>query len=351
MSINIFDAERSFLFITNKGTIKKSTLDKFVTNYSKLQALKLRENEFVVNCVLVDSEFDGQFLEVKSKLGLEFKLQVPVIEDMQRNVLGQQLFNLTADDEVVEVAYTNEFEYYEFSVGLTAKNNFKVFAKAKKNDRLKVNTDNLSDLILFSNKGNVYKVKGFLLTKINEKEIPLTSLVDGFSKGEIIIDIYSIKDFTMEKMLYFFTKKGMVKKTALSEYGGEYLVQQGYKFKYENDEIIAVRMADDVLSDVIIVTKGGMAIKFSSENVNSMGRIASGVTGISLRDGDEVISADVKENHEDLEVINNDIITLISKNKEKKEIKMTDIKLQNRAGRGSIIMVTELNDEIVEVNF
>ena len=351
MSINIFDAERSFQFITNKGTVKRSTLDKFVTNYSKLQALKLRENEFVVSCVLVDNEFDGQFLEVKSKLGLEFKLQVPVLEDMQRNVLGQQLFNLTVDDEVIEVDYTNEFEYYEFSVGLTAKNNFKVFAKAKKNDRLKVNTDNLSDLILFSNKGNIYKVKGFLLTKINEKEIPLTSLVDGFSKGEIIIDIYSIKDFTMEKMLYFFTKKGMVKKTALSEYGGEYLVQQGYKFKYENDEIIAVRMADDVLSDVIIVTKGGMAIKFSSENVNSMGRIASGVTGISLRDGDEVISADVKENHEDLGVINNDIITLISKNKEKKEIKMTDIKLQNRAGRGSIVMVTELNDEIVEVNF
>ena len=110
MSINIFDAERSIQFITNKGTVKRSTLDKFVTNYSKLQALKLREKEFVVSCVLVDSEFDGQFLEVKSKLGLEFKLQVPVIEDMQRNVLGQQLFNLTADDEVVEVAYTNEFD-------------------------------------------------------------------------------------------------------------------------------------------------------------------------------------------------------------------------------------------------
>ena len=351
MSVNIFDAERSFQFITNKGTIKKSTLDKFVTNYSKLQALKLRENEFVVSCVLVDNEFDGQFLEVKSKLGLEFKLQVPVLEDMQRNVLGQQLFNLTSDDEVVEVAYTNEFEYYEFSVGLTAKNNFKVFAKAKKNDRLKVNTDNLSDLILFSNKGNVYKVKGFLLTKINEKEIPLTSLVDGFSKGEIIIDIYSIKDFTMEKMLYFFTKKGMVKKTALSEYGGEYLVQQGYKFKYENDEIIAVRIVDDVLSDVIIVTKGGMAIKFSSENVNSMGRIASGVTGISLRDGDEVISADVKENHEDLGILNNDFITLISKKKEKKDIKVVDIKLQNRAGRGTIVMVTGLDDEVIEANF
>ena len=351
MSINIFDAERSFQFITNKGTVKRSTLDKFVTNYSKLQALKLRENEFVVSCVLVDNEFDGQFLEVKSKLGLEFKLQVPVLEDMQRSVLGQEVFDLTVDDEVIEVDYTNEFEYYEFSVGLTAKNNFKVFAKAKKNDRLKVNTDNLSDLILFSNKGNVYKVKGFLLTKINEKEIPLTSLVDGFSKGEIIIDIYSIKDFTMEKMLYFFTKKGMVKKTVLSEYGGEYLVQQAYKFKYEKDEIVKVVINDDILSDVIIVTKGGMAIKFSSENVNSMGRIASGVTGISLRDGDEVISADVKENHEDLGVINNDIITLISKNKEKKEIKMTDIKLQNRAGRGSIVMVTELNDEIVEVNF
>ena len=110
-------------------------------------------------------------------------------------------------------------------------------------------------------------------------------------------------------------------------------------------------MADDVLSDVIIVTKGGMAIRFSSENVNSMGRIASGVTGISLRDGDEVISADVKENHEDLGILNNDFITLISKKKEKKDIKVVDIKLQNRAGRGTIVMVTGLDDEVIEANF
>ena len=129
------------------------------------------------------------------------------------------------------------------------------------------------------------------------------------------------------------------------------MVQQGYKFKYENDEIIAVGMADDVLSDVIIVTKGGMAIKFSSENVNPMGRIASGVTGISLKDGDEAIAAKVKENYEDLGIINDDTITLISKNKEKKDIKALDIKLQNRAGRGTVVMVTDLDDEVVEANF
>ncbi|MCQ2969788.1 MAG: DNA topoisomerase IV subunit A, partial [Clostridium sp.] len=351
MSINIFDAERSIQLITNKGTIKKSSLDKFVTNYSKLQALKLRENEIVVSSVLVDSEFEGQFLEVKSKLGLEFKLQLPELQDMQRNILGQQLFNLTADDEVVEVTYTNEFEYCEFSVGLTAKNSFKAFAKAKKNDRLKVSTDNLSDVILFSNKGNIYKVKGFLLTKINEKDIPLTNLVDGFTKGERILDIYSVKDFNSEKMLYFFTKKGMVKKTSLIEYAGEYLVQQAYKLKYENDEVIAVQIAHNILNDVIIITKHGMAIKFSSENVNSMGRVASGVTGISLKDGDEAIAAKVKENHEDLGVINNDVITLISKKKEKKDINEIDIKLQNRAGRGSIVMVTGLDDEVTETIF
>ena len=110
-------------------------------------------------------------------------------------------------------------------------------------------------------------------------------------------------------------------------------------------------MADDVLSDVIIVTKGGMAIKFSSENVNPMGRIASGVTGISLKDGDEAIAAKVKENYEDLGIINNDTITLISKKKEKKDIMATDIKLQNRAGRGTVVMVTGLDDEVVEANF
>ena len=63
------------------------------------------------------------------------------------------------------------------------------------------------------------------------------------------------------------------------------------------------------------------------------------------------IAAKVKENYEDLGIINDDTITLISKNKEKKDIKAMDIKLQNRAGRGTVVMVTDLDDEVVEANF
>ena len=58
-----------------------------------------------------------------------------------------------------------------------------------------------------------------------------------------------------------------------------------------------------------------------------------------------------KEKYEDLGIINDDTITLISKNKEKKDIKAMDIKLQNRAGRGAVVMVTDLDDEVVEANF
>ena len=65
----------------------------------------------------------------------------------------------------------------------------------------------------------------------------------------------------------------------------------------------------------------------------------------------EAIAAKVKENYEDLGIINDDTITLISKNKEKKDIKAMDIKLQNRAGRGTVVMVTGLDDEVVEANF
>lgn len=353
-SVGILDGSKGIQFITNKGIIKKSTLDKFQTSYSKIQALKLKENEVVLDIILVDSEYENTFLEVKTKLGLKFSLEIPKIEDTPRNILGTQLFNLIESDEIISVKYIDEFELMTFNVGVTSKGTLKGFSKVKSSDRLKVTTDSLSTLVLFTDKGSMYKVPAFLISNVVKEEIALENIIDGYSKKEKIIDIYSLKDFYEKNMVYFFTKKGMIKKTSLKEYDVNYSLCQAYKFKYENDEVISVCIEEND-GEILIVTKKGMAIRFLSESVNTMGRIASGVTGISLKEDDEAISGFIFSriiNEDEIAIDgNNKDIVLITKNKEKKSVEIKDIRIQNRAGRGTNIMIINLDDEILEAQY
>ena len=284
-------------------------------------------------------------------------MELPKVEDTPRNILGTQLFNLIENDEIINVEYVDEFEFMTFSVGITAKGTLKGFAKAKANDRLKVTTDSLSTLLLFTSKGNMYKVPSFLISNVIKEEIALENIIEGYSKKEKIIDVYSIKKFDERSMVYFFTKKGMIKKTSLNEYDINYSLCQAYKLKYENDEVISVCIEEND-GEILIVTKKGMAIRFLSEGVNTMGRIASGVTGISLKEDDEAISGSVictiKNDMDEIAIDDNNIdkeIILVTKNKDKKIIELNNIRIQNRAGRGTNIMVINLDDEIAEVQY
>ena len=165
------------------------------------------------------------------------------------------------------------------------------------------------------------------------------------------------KNFEEGNRVYFFTKKGMIKKTSLKEYDGNYSICQAYKFKYENDEVISVCIYNNIKAEIVIISKKGMAIRFLSDNVNTMGRVASGVTGISLKDDDEVISGKVigliaNDNDEiAIDKDNNSQVILITKNKEKKNVLIEEIRIQNRAGRGTNVMVINLDDEITETEF
>ena len=357
ISVGVLDSNKSIQFITNRGIIKKSSLNKFQTNYTKIQAIKLKENEFVLNIALLENDNEREFLKVKTKLGLKFSLEVPAIEDSPRNILGTQLFNLIEKDEITEVEYVSEFEFISFSVGVTAKGNLKGFARAKSSDRLKVNTDSASTLLLFTNEGNVYKIPSFLISNVVKEEILLENIIEGYNKKEKVIDVHSVKNFEEGNRVYFFTKKGMIKKTSLKEYDGNYSMCQAYKFKYENDEVISVCIYNNIKAEIVIISKKGMAIRFLSDNVNTMGRVASGVTGISLKDDDEVISGKVigliaNDNDEiAIDKDNNSQVILITKNKEKKNVLIEEIRIQNRAGRGTNVMVINLDDEITETEF
>ena len=357
MSVPLFDSNKSIQFITNKGTIKKSSLDKFQTNYSKLQAVKLKDGEVIIDVIMLDCDENKSFLSVESKNGLKFTLEIPTLEDTTRNVLGLSLFNLTANDEVIKVEYVEQIEYKQFWVGVTQKGTIKSFSRGRSSDRLKVNTDTASELLLFTDKGNVFKLPTFLIQNVTETEIPLEKVIEGYTSKEKIIDVYSLKSYDDNKLVYFFTKKGMIKKTLLKEYDGNYAYQVAYKLKYENDVVVSVNICSEGNGNVIIATKNGMAIRFLEESVSTMGRVASGVTGISLRDDDFVIMGKVvelKNSLSDDEIavgLANVDLTLTTRNKEIKVVNINEIKLQNRAGRGTTVMVTAFEDEVVEAEF
>ncbi|GAB6167744.1 DNA topoisomerase IV subunit A [Clostridium carnis] len=354
ISISNLMPNRYIQFITSKGGIKKSSLDKFQTAYTKLQALKMKEYEEVKKIIILENEEKKNFASFKTKMGIEFKLEIPEIEDQPRNILPTSLFTLPDNDEVVEVEYCDSMNFVEFTVGVTNKKNFKAFAKARKSEKLKVNTTSSGILLLFSSKGKIFNIPAFLLQNVNNGEIPLANIVDNLEKDEEIIQVFSIKSFDENKVVYFFTKKGMIKKTFLKEFEGSYSSQIAYKFKYENDYVVAAEILDSTDSEIVIATKKGMGIRFSSENVNPMGKIASGVTGISLKENDEVLYGkvfEIRKNNANGE-ISLDIeqkISITTKNKIKKDVDIEEIKLQNRAGRGSTIIVIALEDEIKEI--
>ncbi|MCY6356464.1 DNA topoisomerase IV subunit A [Clostridium sp. ZS2-4] len=348
--------ERGFIFFTNRGVIKKTSLDKFETNYSKLVAIKLKEGEKLVDIQLYNKNRVERYINIKTKEGLCFSVDEPKLEVAERNILGTQLFNLSTIDEVVEIQYTQKFEHKTFIVNVDKNGFIKISNKRTHKNSYSCFTNSLSNLLIFGDKGNVFKLSSNMIQNIDSNGINLNALIDDFNeKEESIINIFSVLDFNEDNSLYFFSKSGYVKRTLLSEFTGEYTSIKGYKLKNENDALINVKLSNDKINkDILLITKDAMCIRFESGSINVMGKIASGVTGISLRDNDEVIYAEFiiyRKETDEIVVDGEDTgnIKLISKNNLEEEMKFNDIKLQNRAGRGGRLLLLELDDYILKI--
>ncbi|WP_032122057.1 DNA topoisomerase IV subunit A [Clostridium amazonitimonense] len=361
-SIENFTASLDFIFFTSKGNIKKTSLDKFQTNYSKYLALKLKEGDNLIDVKLVEKEREELFINVATKKGLQFTLEEPKLEAVDRNILGQQVFLLCSDDEVIKIEYVKEMNYSEFIIGVNKNGDLKLFQRNREESYKKTFTKSNEFIIIFTDRAVAYKIPAFMIQNIGDNKVNLQDIVDGFVKGkEKVINIISLKDFTEEIYMYFFTKKGMVKKTKLKELDDEYMETQVYKYKYEDDALVAVEFGKGDTEEIIIITEKGMGIKFSSESIKEMGKIASGVTGISLKEEDKVIFGILTEKYETLRkriCYNNEIaltsntiesIILVSAKGEDKKLQIEDMKLQNRAGRGNSLIMIVMGDYIKDI--
>ena len=362
-SIENFLPNKCFKFITANGLIKKTTLDKFVTAYSKLMAIKLKNDDLLASVSLIDSQDEERFVEIETTNGLNFVVSEPELEFTDRNILGVQLVPLKSGNQIKSIRFVDNYEYKEFIIGINKKGNIKTFSNMNSSSYEKVKVNSFRNVIAFSNKGKVFKFPAYLLQ--NTEESNISDLVDGFEKDELIIKVAPINEFGKigeDLFVYFFSREGLVKKTSLREFLGEFNNQIAYKFKTSKDELVNVDINFENAT-VILVTKNGMGIKFSATAINPMGRVASGVTGISLKDDNKVVFGKViplAEGIDDktLEAYNDykkeltsnyEKLILESKQKEKAEVNIEDIKLQNRAGRGSSLMILVLEDYIRDV--
>jgi DNA gyrase subunit A len=157
-----------------------------------------------------------------------------------------------------------------------------------------------SYLLLFSNHGKVYRLRGHEIP-LKERTAKGTAAVNlvPLAPNESIQAIITTREFSPDQYLVFATAQGQVKKTAMSEYDKSR--REGFIAinLREGDELVRV-VATSGTDDIFEVTRSGMTIRFNEADVRPMGRDAAGVRGIRLRAEDVVVSCDVAADDTDI---------------------------------------------------
>ena len=190
-----------------------------------------------------------------------------------------------------------------------------------------IRTNTVDSLMIFTNKGKMYRL---IVNNIPEgtntsKGTPAHALIE-METGEEVSTIYSIYRETDAKYVLFITKNGLVKKTSLDEFINTKKSKGiGAINIKDGDSLKIVTLVKE--EPIILVTKNGYIIKFNCNDIAATGRLTSGVKGINLGDGDEVVAA--LPIHD-----NKDTLAIFSNKGYGKRINQEDLSLQKRGGKG-----------------
>ncbi len=197
-------------------------------------------------------------------------------------------------------------------------------------------------LLFFSNKGRVYRMKGYEVPEFSRqsKGLPIINLLP-LEKDENISSMLSVKqddDFT--KYLMFATKNGIVKRTPIEEFDS---IRKGGKIAIvlkENDELISVKKTCGK-NEIVIGASNGRMVRFDENEVRSMGRSSSGVKGIDL-DGAIVVGAEVVEPGH--------MVLIVTENGYGKQTLIDEYRLTHRGSKGvKALNITEKNGTMVSL--
>ena len=203
-------------------------------------------------------------------------------------------------------------------------------------------TSNHDNIMFFTNFGRVYRLKAYEIPEAGRtaRGTAIINLLQ-LNPGERISAMIPFKDYDENNNLFMVTKKGIIKKTSVMEYGNirkNGLIAINLK---EDDELIEVKITNKE-SEIFLVTKHGMCIRFKETDARNTGRMSMGVIGMNLNDGDEIIGMQLNTQ--------GDSLLIVSEHGLGKRTYIDEFTIQKRGGKGvKCYKITEKTGEVIGV--
>ncbi len=214
-----------------------------------------------------------------------------------------------------------------------------------------IDEDYIEDLLMttthhylnfFTNQGRVYRLKAYEIPEAGRtaRGVAIINLLN-LNPGEKITAMIPISNYDDNKNLFMITKKGIAKKTPLMEYSNVRKNGLAAINLREDDELIEVKVTDKD-SEIFLVTKFGMCIRFLETDVRATGRTSMGVIGMNLSDGDCIVGMQLASQ--------GDSLLIASENGLGKRTPMDEFTVQKRGGKGvKCYKITEKTGDVVGV--
>ena len=314
--------------------------DKIQSEYDDLLALIADLADILAKPERVSQIIKDELDEVKRKFGDQRRTELMVGE-----VLSLEDEDLIEESDVLitlsNKGYIKRLDQAEFTA--QKRGGRGVQGTGVKDDdfvRELVSTSTHDHLLFFTNKGRVYRLKGYEIPEYGRtaKGLPIVNLLK-LDEGESIQTIINVEsERSDDDYLFFTTRHGIVKRTSVKEFAN--IRQNGLKALNlkDEDELINVLLTEED-TDIIIGTKFGYAVRFNQSAVRGMSRIATGVKGVNLRDGDTVVGASVITDQ-------NEVLIITEKGYGKRTV-ATEYPTKGRGGKGmQTAKITEKNGSL-----
>jgi len=301
--------------------------DKIQSEYDDLLALIADLADILAKPERVSQIIKDELDEVKRKFGDQRRTELMVGE-----VLSLEDEDLIEESDVLitlsNKGYIKRLDQDEFTA--QKRGGRGVQGTGVKDDdfvRELVSTSTHDHLLFFTNKGRVYRLKGYEIPEYGRtaKGLPIVNLLK-LDEGESIQTIINVEsERSDDAYLFFTTRHGIVKRTSVKEFAN--IRQNGLKALNlkDEDELINVLLTEED-TDIIIGTKFGYAVRFNQSAVRGMSRIATGVKGVNLREGDTVVGASV--------ITDQDEVLIITEKGFGKRTVATEYPTKGRGGKG-----------------
>ena len=301
--------------------------DKIQSEYDDLLALIADLADILAKPERVSQIIKDELDEVKRKFGDKRRTELMVGE-----VLSLEDEDLIEESDVLitlsNKGYIKRLDQAEFTA--QKRGGRGVQGTGVKDDdfvRELVSTSTHDHLLFFTNKGRVYRLKGYEIPEYGRtaKGLPIVNLLK-LDEGESIQTIINVEsERSDDAYLFFTTRHGVVKRTSVKEFAN--IRQNGLKALNlkDEDELINVLLTEED-TDIIIGTKFGYAVRFNQSAVRGMSRIATGVKGVNLREGDTVVGASV--------ITDQDEVLIITEKGYGKRTVATEYPTKGRGGKG-----------------